>query len=157
MSLDEMHQLPLRLARKAKGRAHTQFAALCWRIVNGGPEICLITTRGKGRWTLPKGWPMDGQTPAEAAAMEAFEEAGLTGQSLDRCLGVYTYVKPKDKSRTPHLTLVFPLQVQTIHADWPERAVRRRKWVSPAKAARLLKSPELRHIVEQFDPRQLHR
>jgi 8-oxo-dGTP pyrophosphatase MutT (NUDIX family) len=157
MSLDEMHQLPLRLAGKAKGRTRTQFAALCWRIVHDQPEICLVTTRGTGRWTLPKGWPMDGQTPAEAAAMEAYEEAGLTGFAVDRCLGLYSYVKPRDKSRKPHLALVFPLHVQTIHSDWPERSVRRRDWFSPERAAQLLKPRALRHIVERFDARQFRR
>lgn len=157
MSLDEMHQLPLRLAAKAKGRTGTQFAALCWRIVGDSPEVCLITTRGKGRWTLPKGWPMNGQTPAQAAATEAFEEAGVSGHAVNRCLGVYSYVKPKDKTRKPLVTLVFPLHVHTVHDHWPEQADRQRRWLSPAKAAKRLKPAALRHIVESFDPAQLHR
>lgn len=158
MSLDDTPQLPLRLPRKAKGRTQAQFAALCWRHSadpdHPGIEICLVTTRGKGRWTLPKGWPISGQTPAEAAATEALEEAGLSGQASDICLGVYSFTKAGDKTGRTCLALVFPVEVETVHDDWPERKARRRKWVRPAEAARLLKVPELRHIVLQFDKRQ---
>ena len=155
MSLDETSQLPLRIKRKARGRTQAQFAALCWRILDGQTQVCLVTTRGKRRWTLPKGWPMNKQTPAEAAATEAYEEAGLTGRAQDRCLGVYSYLKPGDKSRRQYLALVFPVEIEETHDDWPERRDRQREWLPQAQAAARLSPPELRHIVEQFDPQKL--
>ena len=53
-----------------------QVAALCHRRTKAGQkEVLLVTSRGTGRWILPKGWPMRGKSDAQAAAQEAWEEA----------------------------------------------------------------------------------
>jgi 8-oxo-dGTP pyrophosphatase MutT (NUDIX family) len=70
-----------------------QFAALPYRIDRTGPEILLITTRGKGRWSIPKGWPMKGRKPRAAAAVEAFEEAGVIGKIARRSVGNFKHSK----------------------------------------------------------------
>ncbi|MBI1418979.1 MAG: NUDIX domain-containing protein [Limimaricola sp.] len=157
MSLQTPTQLPLRLRRGAKTTARTQFAALCFRVVADSAQICLVTSRGTGRWVLPKGWPMHKQTPAEAAATEAWEEAGLTGDAIDLCLGVYSYIKPRDRSRTPVIALVYPVHVTAVHTEWPEQHQRKRKWFPIDQAAARLAEPELRQIVATFDPRILGR
>ena len=59
-----------------------QFAALPWRrLVDGSIKVLLITSRETRRWVIPKGWPMTGLTPGEAAIQEAYEEAGVFGDS----------------------------------------------------------------------------
>ena len=150
-----MIQLPLRVARRHQRLGRTQFAALPWRMVNDTLEVCLITSRGRGRWILPKGWPMDRATPAEAAAREAREEAGLIGLPEDRCLGVWSYVKGGAKTGSPHFAMVFPVHVTQVLGDWPERGQRRRKWFSRERAAAKLDAPELRQMVLLFDPAPL--
>ncbi len=157
MSMQTPTQLPIRLRPGGKTDVRTQFAALCYRVVLDQTQVCLVTSRGTGRWILPKGWPMHKQTPAEAAATEAWEEAGLTGEAIDRCLGVYSYIKPLDRTRTPVIALVYPVQVTAVHTDWPEQHQRRRKWFTLDKAARKVDEPELRQIVATFDPRILGR
>ena len=81
----------------AKHKAHgtTQFAALPWRLCEGGTrEIMLPTSGGAGRWVIPKGWPIKGRKPAEAAAREAYEEAGLIGHIVGkRPIGNFHYPK----------------------------------------------------------------
>ena len=57
--------------------ARTQYGALCWRMHRGKVEVLLITSRDTGRWVIPKGWPIDGLAPAQTAAREAWEEAGV--------------------------------------------------------------------------------
>ena len=64
MSAPMIKQLPLKLRAASKNDVRSQFAALCYRIKAGNPEILLITSRGTGRWIVPKGWPEDGMTPA---------------------------------------------------------------------------------------------
>ena len=145
-------QLPLRLRRVGKTEPRSQFAALCYRVVHNEVQVCLITSRRTKRWILPKGWPMHKQTPAEAAATEAWEEAGLTGKAQDTCLGVYSYTKTRGKRTLPILVLVYPVHVQNVHSDWPEAHQRKRRWFTPAKAARKLDEPALRHIVAGFSP-----
>src|SRR5215469_14269985 len=54
-------------------------AAVCYRIVGSEIEFLLVQTR-RGRWTFPKGGVDAGMTRAQAAAMEALEEAGAYGR-----------------------------------------------------------------------------
>lgn len=148
-----IRQTPFQLKDVGKRDVRTQFCALPYRIRDGKVQILLVTTRGAGRWILPKGWPMHGATPAQTAATEAFEEAGVRGKAEDRVLGFYTYTKVHDGERYPVVAAVFPLRVDNVFSDWPEKGQRRRKWVSQKKAAKLLADRALRAIVTQFDPR----
>ena len=146
-------QMPLKLRTGGKTDPRTQFAALCWRIKNDRLQVCLITSRGGKRWIIPKGWPMDKMTPAAAAATEAYEEAGLSGEAADVCLGVYSRAHPDKVRNVPIITLVYPVHVTHIHSKWPEKYQRRRKWFSQKKAVSKLDHPALGQIVATFDPR----
>jgi 8-oxo-dGTP pyrophosphatase MutT (NUDIX family) len=150
MSYLQAVQIPLRAARAGKRDLRTQFAALCWRARRGRVEVLLVTARRSGRWIPPKGWPMRGLTPADAAAREAWEEAGAEGRTTDACLGVYTYYKKR--LRLPCAVAVYPLEVRRLARDWPERSERRRRWMSRAKAASQVSEPELARILTSFDP-----
>ena len=94
---------------------------------------------------------MHKQTPAEAAALEAWEEAGIKGTPIDHCLGVYSAVKPLENETAPVVVMVYPVKVDKIADKWPEMHERKRKWLSPRKAAKKLTEPELVRIVSTFD------
>ena len=70
-----------------------QVAALPWRRRGGHVEICLVTSRGTGRWILPKGWPEKKLGHSQAAAVEAWEEAGLKGNIDAQPCGSYQTAK----------------------------------------------------------------
>ena len=156
MSAPRIKQLPITVEGGKKWDVRSQFAALCYRIKDGKTQVLLVTSRGTGRWIIPKGWPMDGMTPAETAAQEAWEEGGVTGKVQDVCLGLFSYRKTmEDIDDLPCVALVYPLQVKKIATDFPEAKERKRKWMSCAKAAKLVSEPELSRILRDFDPRLL--
>src|SRR5580698_6559352 len=70
----------VRLSQLRKLRDCEQAAAVCYRVRRGAIEFLLVRTRGGGRWTFPKGSAEPGLTHAQAAALEAFEEAGVHGR-----------------------------------------------------------------------------
>ncbi|PID37095.1 MAG: NUDIX hydrolase [Rhodobacterales bacterium] len=148
---------PIRLDGSSKRDLRTQFGALPFRVVKGQVEVLMVTTRTTGRWILPKGWPIDGQTPAEAAATEAFEEAGVEGKAFQQPIGFYAYSKAHEGDDLPIFVAIFPLRVKKIHADWPEKSQRKRKWMRPKKAAKLVSEPDLAPIIAVFDPTKLKR
>lgn len=130
------------------GIQRPQVGALCWRMHRGHVEVLLITSRDTGRWVIPKGWPIEGKTPAQSAALEAWEEAGVKGQIQDQALGRYTYDKARiPRPPTPCAVSVFPLRVEGLATKFPEREERRRKWFAAAKAARKVAEPELRTLL----------
>src|ERR1051325_802066 len=101
--------------RKAKrGFRDTQYAALPGRIGEGGMrEVMLLTSRETRRWIIPKGWPMKGRKPAEVAAREAYEEAGLIGQIVGkRPIGAFHYEKQLTKQGRLCQVRVFSFRVE---------------------------------------------
>ena len=72
-----MNFISLKQLRRLRGSE--QVAAVCYQISKGGLEFLLVRTRN-GRWTFPKGSVESGLTHAQAAALEAFEEAGVHGR-----------------------------------------------------------------------------
>lgn len=157
MSLQSRFRTKIRLHGAGKTGVRTQFAALPWRMDGEKLRFCLVTSRTNRRWIIPKGWPIDGLTPAASAEHEAWEEAGLKGKIDDRCIGVFSYVKPLDRTLAPCLAMVFPLRVKKVAGRWPEAGERRRRWVSRKKALKLVDAPELARIIETFDPKELAR
>lgn len=137
--------------------ARTQLAALCWRIKNGEVQVLLITSRETGRWVLPKGWPVPKRCDASAAAMEAWEEAGVRGK-IQGMIGCYAYDKIVNRGTSQEAAMpchvdVHVLEVQKLAKRYPESRQRRRKWFAPQRAAQLVDEPALSAILASYDPR----
>ena len=90
-------------------------------------RVCLINSRNRKRWVIPKGWIDPGQTAGESALQEAWEEAGLVGALDQEPIGSYVYEKDGQK----YHVIVFVMRVTGVEQDWPERDFRERSWVSP--------------------------
>jgi 8-oxo-dGTP pyrophosphatase MutT (NUDIX family) len=128
-----------------------QYAALPYRIDARQLWILLITSRGTKRWVIPKGWPMTGLKPQDAAAIEAAEEAGIIGEVEDAPLGSYRYDKRlKGDETTSVQVIVFPFRVQAQADDWKEQGQRVFEWFRYQDAAALVAEPTLRHIIRDF-------
>ncbi|MEP5762495.1 MAG: NUDIX hydrolase [Litoreibacter sp.] len=153
MSLIGLKQAPLRTASFSKRDLRTQFGALCYRVQNDETQVLLITSRTSKRWIIPKGWPIEGETPAQSAATEALEEAGVSGKITNLCIGMYSYTKIMEEHEQdlPCAVSVFPIRVKKLLDSYPEMKLRKRKWFSLKKASGLVHEPELRKIIKHFD------
>jgi 8-oxo-dGTP pyrophosphatase MutT (NUDIX family) len=130
-----------------------QVAALCWRRIDKGLRVLLITSRDTGRWVIPKGWPMRNRTEAEAAGREAWEEAGLRGEIDPRSIGLYTYRKVLGPNRSvPCVVRIYALEVREMLKRYPETGQRKVRWFSQARAAQRVQEPDLAAIIRDFAP-----
>ena len=128
-----------------------QYAALPYRQGADQFEILLVTSLGTKRWIIPKGWPMKGHAPHEAAAREALEEAGLEGQVARECIGSYRYEKVRRSGAlVPCIVEVFPLEVTGQRKHWPEKGQRKMKWLPAGDAARLVSDLDLGLIIRKW-------
>ena len=127
---------------------HRQYGAVPLRFgARDQLEVLLMTSRGTGRWVIPKGWPMPNRTPAGTARREAYEEAGVKGRLLSKKpVGSYRYAK-KDEIDGEILVRVFLLAVEQQKKDWPERGERRTRWFTIRAAAALVKERELARLL----------
>ncbi len=132
-------------------RQGIQYAALPWRLVGRQVQVLLITSRGTGRWVIPKGWPIRGLKPQDAAAMEASEEAGLVGQIEDHPIGSYHYAKLLKRGDPVDVqVIVFPFRVRYQADDWKEQGQRSLEWRPYRQAAALVAEPALRRLIQDF-------
>ncbi len=129
----------------------TQFAALCHRRAKTGREVLLISS-SRGRWILPKGWPIAGKNASQAALQEAWEEGGVRRGKVDAtALGAFDGYKRYDSGATvPCHTEVYSVRVTEMSKKYPEADRRERIWVAPDKAAEMVDDDGLRGILRGF-------
>ncbi len=109
-------------------------------------RLVLITSRKSEQWIIPKGYVEKGLSPADSAAKEAYEEAGLIGVVHHKEAGNYRY----RKFGKLFSVKVYPLFIETMLDEWDEMHVRSRKLVTPAEAVEMVGHVELRQIIADF-------
>ena len=118
---------------------------------DAGVRVLLVTSRGTGRWVIPKGNPGSGVALHAAAALEAMEEAGVTGPLCPTPLGSYRYRKRRGSGASLMVDVdVFPLAVTRELAEWKERAERERRWFTLSEAADAVEEHDLRDLIRSF-------
>ena len=137
------------ITRKAKkGEAIRQVAAVpVRRDADGRIEILLITSNTTQRFIVPKGWPMKGKSGRKAATVEAREEAGVVGVALKKPIGTYAYWKRLSNRFVSVIATLYMLPVAEELPEWEEASKRRRAWLKPADAAKLIDEPQLAVLV----------
>jgi 8-oxo-dGTP pyrophosphatase MutT (NUDIX family) len=134
-------------------------AAVCFRLKGDEPEFLLVRTRS-GRWTFPKGGVDGDDTHAEAAAREAFEEAGVKGEVEPEPFHWYFHSK---RTRFRSHRSIVPVQAHLCEVERlvsPKEVDRDPTWFKADKARRRLqenRSPELASEVIQVIDRAVHR
>ena len=130
-----------------------QVAALPWRQGENGVEVMMITSRETRRWVIPKGGRMVGKTDPQAAAQEAYEEAGIQGETLEAPVGHFRYAKRlKSGAEQACVVAVYPLEVLIQLGAWPEDLQRERRWMLQAEAAASVHEPDLAELIRGFRP-----
>ncbi len=132
-----------------------QIAVLPYRF--GGPdkdgptEILLVTSRGTGRWVIPKGNPLTGLDRHASAAVEAEEEAGVIGAVCPTSIGSYEYRKRRANGAAIMYNVeVFPLAVTRELDEWKEMDERERRWFTLDQAADSVDEADLQAMIRSF-------
>jgi 8-oxo-dGTP pyrophosphatase MutT (NUDIX family) len=125
-----------------------QAGALCLRERKGRAEVLLIRGRRNGKWGIPKGGIEVGETSAEAAAREAYEEAGVSGQCEETAVASFRY--QKQGKGAPYRVSVHRMDVKNTSTDFPEAGQRNPLWVDCDDAADLVEEDGLREILRSL-------
>jgi 8-oxo-dGTP pyrophosphatase MutT (NUDIX family) len=80
-------------SRVSRSALPLQVAAVCYRLTGESVEFLLVNTNGGGKWTFPKGAPEPLMSHSQAAAKEAFEEAGVRGDIESKHFHLYLHSK----------------------------------------------------------------
>lgn len=131
-----------------------QYGALPYTILEGQLVVLLITSRGRGKWIFPKGGLIEGMTPWESAAHEAYEEAGVEGEIEHEPIGRY-FLPVTEERPKPVEVEIFPLRVARQREDWKEQGSRYRHWAVLAEAKRLITHEGLADVAVALAQREL--
>ncbi len=128
-----------------------QIGTLAWRTGKGSLEVCLITSRGGGRWIIPKGWPEPGLSHAAIAAQEAWEEAGLTGSVHPVIYASFT----TSKSIEPGIDMPVRMDVYLLGnpgqaKKFPELGQRKVKWLTIDRAVERVDDAGLKDVLNKL-------
>jgi 8-oxo-dGTP pyrophosphatase MutT (NUDIX family) len=120
------------------------------RTADDGIEVLLITSRDTGRWVVPRGNPIPGKSPAESAAQEAYEEAGIIGPVEAEAIGLYSYEKRRRlRGPLPAVVHLFRMDVAEERDDWPEKGQRERRWFRAEEAAAAVHEADLAGLIRR--------
>lgn len=98
--------------------------------------VVMVTNQSGNKWIFPRGQLELDMTPAEAALMESYEEAGVIGRVLSELREQCT----RDDRSIHHL---YPMKVIQMLDEWPEASIRKRQVVKFKKAMQLLDDPAM--------------
>src|SRR5712671_4361688 len=126
-----------RLEHLRQLRGSEQVAAICYRVRKSAIEFLLVKTRG-GRWIFPKGSAEPGLTHAQAAALEAFEEAGVHGRMEEASFTGYVQRKRGRMRGVTELSVSAHL-CEVLRLVPPPELNRNPTWFSAEKAKRRLR------------------
>ena len=140
------------IRKASNGEIIAQVAAIPFRLNDRGElEVMLVTSRGTRRFIVPKGWPMKGLKDRDAAAREAYEEAGVLGRISDKPAGRYTYWKRMSDHFTLCEVKLYLLEVEQQLDSWAEQHQRDLHWFTLADAADIVDEPELSTAIRKLD------
>ena len=121
--------------------------AVPYREVSGEVQILLVSTRKKGKWIFPKGRIQNGEQPSVTAGKEAWEEGGVRGKVHQTPLAQFS----RRTETGPEPIEVFLLRVEKVKRSWPEKKVRRRKWVTLGRASKFIKKGDLKKLLPRIE------
>jgi 8-oxo-dGTP pyrophosphatase MutT (NUDIX family) len=123
-----------------------QSGVIPYRKKNGKTEVLLVTTIKRRNWIIPKGFIEYHMTPFQSAKKEAFEEAGVRGSNSTKILGSYLVYKNGSELHTK----IYSMKVTRVFKDYPEKNLRKRKWLPVSEAAKKVSVPEIARMIRKL-------
>ena len=108
--------------------------------------IMLIRSTLDDIWDVPKGIMKSDQTPAECAAAEAMDKAGLVGDLRQQPYGVFYYA---EFGRNFEVTM-FVQDVDGVYDHWENEDLFFHRWCTIDEAVKKLVHPDLSEMVPKL-------
>lgn len=112
--------------------------------------ILFVTSQRRGRWILPKGNLIDGESHKKCCKREAFEEAGVRGKFLRHYPITFSIGKATGAAIDQVAVTYYPLLVTDQADSWPEGARRQRHWALLEDAKQVTDRNDFCQLIDQF-------
>jgi len=125
---------------------------VCYRVRSGKIEFLLVRTRSGKRWIFPKGSAERGLSHAQAAALEAFEEAGVHGRIEEAAFARYRRLAGDDTggSQPAKNSRINAHLCEVLRLSAAKESGRERTWFSAGHAKDHLREGRTRKQASEF-------
>ena len=119
--------------------------------INGDKlAILFVTSQRRGRWILPKGDLLKGESHKKGCKREVFEEAGVEGNILTDFPITLLISKSAKHGINDVVVTYYPMLVSKQFDEWPEQPKRERHWALLDDAPRVTDREDFRLVINQF-------
>ena len=134
------------MTEKSTKIIYTQSGVIPYTFENNELKILLITSMNKKNWVIPKGIVEEGLNARDSALKEAYEEAGISGNTEGKRVGNYSYYKWGGRCEVK----VYACLVTEVFDEWPERNDRKRAWYTPQNTVDHINNKDLKKLIKKF-------
>lgn len=110
--------------------------------------VLFVTSQTRGRWILPKGSVIEGESPVETCKREGFEEAGVRGSVLEEYPITVVVGRQTDSGLQQVPVTYYPFLVNSQEDKWPEKATRQRHWALIDDVPKVAYREDFRSLIE---------
>lgn len=126
------------------------YGVIPYKVEDDSVWVMMVTSQTRKRWIFPNGNIEKGETGAQAAAREAFEEAGVKG-SIDKKRTINATIGKSAPDGIEDVAVEFFAMEVLKQADkWPEKDERKRRWITLDKAKSVIKDGDFQAVLKTF-------
>ena len=126
------------------------YGVIPYKVENDSVWVMMVTSQTRKRWIFPNGNIEKGETGAQAASREAFEEAGVKG-SIDKKHTINATIGKSAPDGIEDVAVEFFAMEVLKQADkWPEKDERKRRWITLDKAKSIIKDDDFKDVIATF-------
>ena len=125
--------------------------AIPFNISGDKVAILFVTSQQRGRWILPKGDLLKGESHKNGCKRGVFEEAGVKGEILSDFPITMPIGKAVGNSIETVVVTYYPMLVSRQFDKWPEHNRRERHWALLKDAKRVVDRADFAHLIQLFE------
>jgi len=113
--------------------------------------ILFVTSQRRGRWILPKGDLLTGESHKKGCKREVFEEAGVKGKMLMNFPITLPISKASENVIDTVAVTYYPMLVTKQFDTWSEDNKRERHWALLKDAKRVVDRADFANLIQLFE------
>ena len=121
-----------------------------FKVFKNKVAVLFVTSQVRGRWILPKGTLLDGESHEDTCYRETYNEAGAKGYMMKN----YPITKPITKLTSNGIisnsVTFYPLVVEEQDSNWPDQAKRQRHWALLKDVKKVASREDYIYVLEDF-------
>jgi ADP-ribose pyrophosphatase YjhB (NUDIX family) len=113
--------------------------------------VLFVTSQVRGRWILPKGILVAGESHDDACHRETYKESGVKGRIIKNFPVTKRITKLTSKGIISTPVTFYPLLVQKQDDDWPDKIKRQRHWALLRDVHKVASKEDYINVLKSFE------